>query len=242
MSKAVIASERKSTKMDALTKTIKQYTIGEEVANSVTHGIGVVLGVVGLPILLIFAAQSGIDMGYKIAASIVYCLSMILLYISSTLYHSLTNERAKRIFKVLDHASIYLLIAGTYTPFCLITLRQLPAFLGLPGGLGWWIFGILWGMALAGIATEAFWVFRPKWVSAIIYLVMGWMAVLVIPDMVRALPPVGLWLLISGGLAYSLGTIFYVIKKVKWFHSVFHAWVLLGTFLHFFCILFFVIL
>jgi len=227
--------------MNTLVKTIKQYTLGEEVANSVTHGIGVVLGIAGLPTLLIFSAQSASDQGYKIAASIVYCLSMIILYLASTLYHSLTNERAKRIFKVLDHASIYLLIAGTYTPFCLVTLRRLPAPFALPGGLGWWLFGVLWAMALAGIATEAFWVFRPKWVSALIYLIMGWMALWVIPDMARALPPVGLWLLIAGGIAYSLGTIFYVIKRVRWFHSVFHAWVLLGTFLHFFTVLLFVI-
>ena len=231
-----------NTSMERLSKTIKQYTLGEEVANSVTHGIGVVLGIVGMPTLLIFAAQSGVDVGYKIAASIVYCLSMILLYLSSTLYHSLMHEGAKRVFKVLDHASIYLLIAGTYTPFCLVTLRELPAPFGLPGGMGWWLFAVLWGMALTGIATEAFWVFRPKWISALIYLIMGWMAVWVIPDMVRELQPVGLWLLIAGGISYSLGTIFYVIKRVKWFHSVFHAWVLLGTFLHFFCVLLFVIL
>ena len=177
--------------------------------------------------------QSHVDVGYKIAASIVYSLSMIILYLASTLYHSLTNERAKRIFKLLDHASIYLLIAGTYTPFCLITLREYN---------GWLLFGVLWGMALLGIASEALWKTRPRWFATIIYLVMGWTAIFVIPYMYRLLEPMGFYLLIAGGIAYTLGTIFYVIKRVKWFHSVFHGWVLLGTFLHFFSILLYVIL
>jgi len=219
--------------MGKIVDTLKQYTLGEEVANSVTHGVGVVLGVVAMPILLIFSVQSGVDVGYKIAASIVYCLSMIILYLASTLYHSLTNEKAKRVFKLLDHASIYLLIAGSYTPFALITLRDHH---------GWIVFSLLWAMALAGIVSEAAWKTRPRWFATVIYLVMGWSALWVIPDLFRLLEPVGFWLLIAGALAYTLGTIFYVIKKVKWFHSVFHAWVLLGTFLHFFTILLFVII
>jgi len=158
---------------------------------------------------------------------------MILLYLSSTLYHSLTHEKAKRLFKIFDHASIYLLIAGTYTPLCLITLREYNGRLVLV---------ILWSMTLVGMATEAFWVFRPKWVSVVIYLIMGWMALWVLPTLIRELPPTAVWLLIAGGLAYTIGTIFYVIKKVPYFHSVFHGWVLLGTFLHFFAILLYVIL
>jgi len=220
-------------RMSETTHTIKQYTLGEEIANGITHGFGVLLGVVGLPILLIFSVQSDIEVGFKIAASITYCLSMILLYLSSTLYHSLTHERAKTIFKVLDHSSIYLLIAGTYTPFCLLILRERQ---------GLTLLVVLWTMAVLGIASEALWKDRPKWVAAVIYLVMGWVAVLVLPDLYRSLPPVGFWLLVGGGIAYSLGTIFYVLKKVKWFHSVFHGWVLLATFLHFFAILLYVIL
>jgi len=220
--------------MGKIVDSIKQYTLGEEVANSITHGVGVLLGVVAMPILLIFSVQSDSDVGFKIAASIVYCLSMIVLYLASTLYHSLTNEKAKRIFKLLDHASIYLLIAGTYTPFALITLRE--------DSHGWVIFFLMWIMALAGIISEAAWKTRPRWLATVLYLVMGWSALWVIPDLFRLLEPVGFWLLIAGGLAYSLGTIFYVIKKVKWFHSVFHGWVLLATFLHFFTILLFVII
>ncbi|MCL2491269.1 MAG: hemolysin III family protein [Coriobacteriia bacterium] len=219
--------------MTAFTETIKQYTLGEEIASSILHGVGVVLGLVGLPILLIFSIFSAQDVGYKIAASIIYCVTMILLYLSSTLYHSLTHEKAKRLFKIFDHASIYSLIAGTYTPLCLITLREYNGRLVLV---------ILWSMTLVGMATEAFWVFRPKWVSVVIYLIMGWMALWVLPTLIRELPPTAVWLLIAGGLAYTIGTIFYVIKKVPYFHSVFHGWVLLGTFLHFFAILLYVIL
>lgn len=219
--------------MGKITDTLKQYSLGEEVANSITHGFGVLLGIVAMPILLIFSAQSHVDVGYKIAASIVYCLSMILLYLSSTLYHGLTNLRAKRIFKLLDHASIYLLIAGTYTPYALITLRDHN---------GWLLFGLLWAMAAAGIVSEALWKTRPRWFATLIYLVMGWSALWAIPDLYRNIEPTGFWLLAAGALAYTLGTIFYVIKKVKWFHSVFHGWVLLGTFLHFFSILLYVIL
>ena len=218
---------------DKIGETIKRYTLEEEIANSITHGVGVLLGVVGMPILLIFSAQSDSDAGFKIAASIIYCLSMVILYLASTLYHSLTHPRAKRIFKLLDHASIYLLIAGTYTPFCLITLRDHN---------GWLLFIILWSMALIGIISEAFWRTRPRWLAVAIYLIMGWTALWVIPEMYRLLDPIGFWLLVAGGLAYTLGTIFYVIKRVKWFHSVFHGWVLLGTFLHFFTILLFVII
>jgi len=219
--------------MSKFTEKIKQYTLGEEIASSILHGAGVVLGVVGFPTLLIFSVFSGVDVNYKIAASIIYCTAMVLLYLSSTLYHSLTHERAKRIFKILDHASIYLLIAGTYTPFCLLTLRDHG---------GWTLFCVLWGMALLGMATEAFWVFRPKWVSVVIYLIMGWAAIFVLPTIIGLLPPTALWLLLAGGLSYSVGTIFYVIKRVQYFHSVFHGWVLLGTFLHFFAILLYVIM
>ncbi|MCL2526668.1 MAG: hemolysin III family protein [Coriobacteriia bacterium] len=219
--------------MGRVSDKIKQYTVGEEVANSITHGVGVLLGVVAMPILLIFSVQSEQLVGYKIAASIVYCTSMIILYLASTLYHSLTNERAKRIFKLLDHASIYLLIAGTYTPYAIITLRDHH---------GWLLISLLWGMAALGIASEALWRSRPRWLAAVIYLVMGWSAIWVIPDLYRLLDPVGFWLLAAGAAAYTLGTIFYVIKKVKWFHSVFHGWVLLATFLHFFSILLYVIM
>lgn len=210
---------------------IKQYSVGEEIASSVLHGLGVIFGIAGLAVMLVFAGLGG-D-GYKIAASIIYGISIILEYTASTLYHSLTNERAKYIFKVLDHAAIYLLIAGTYTPYCLVTLRDAN---------GLMILAVIWALALVGIALEAFWVFRPKWVSAVIYLAMGWMIVFSIGNLVALLAPMGVYLLVAGGLCYTVGTIFYVLKKVPWLHSVWHAWVLAGTCLHFFSILLYVII
>jgi hemolysin III len=215
-----------------LHRSSSSYARDEEIANALTHGIGIVVGALGLPILLYYALRSSADVGYKVAASIIYCVSMIVLYLASTLYHALTGERAKRILKALDHASIYLLIAGTYTPFALVTLRDHG---------GWWVLTLLWSMALIGMISEALWTARPGWVAAVIYLVMGWSAVFVLPTLFRLLDPVGFWLLVAGGVAYSLGTVFYVLKKVKWFHSIFHGWVLLGTVLHFLAILFFVI-
>ena len=134
---------------------------------------------------------------------------------------------------MLDHAAIYLLIAGTYTPYCLVTLRDAN---------GLMILAVIWALALVGIALEAFWVFRPKWVSAVIYLAMGWMIVFSIGNLVALLAPMGVYLLVAGGLCYTVGTIFYVLKKVPWLHSVWHAWVLAGTCLHFFSILLYVII
>lgn len=210
---------------------LKQYSIQEEIASSILHGLGVLLGIVGITIMLVFSGQQG-DV-YKIAASIIYGLSMILEYAASTLYHSLTNLKAKYIFKVLDHAAIYLLIAGTYTPFCLITLRE-------SNGIMW--LAIIWSLALIGIAFEAFWVFRPKWVSVIIYVTMGWLVIFTIKPLVAGLDPAGVWLLVFGGLSYTVGTIFYVFKKIPFLHAIWHGWVLLGTFLHFFAVLLYVIL
>ena len=219
---------------DSASKTfdvLKQYSVGEEIASSVLHGLGVIFGIAGLAVMLVFAGMDG--NGYKIAAAIIYGVSIILEYTASTLYHSLRNEKAKYVFKVLDHAAIYLLIAGTYTPYCLLTLRQVN---GIP------ILIIIWSLAIVGISLEAFWVFRPKWVSAVIYLMMGWMIVFSIGNLLALLAPVGVYLLVAGGLCYTVGTIFYVLKKVPWLHSVWHDWVLAGTVLHFFSILLYVII
>ncbi|MBK5211534.1 MAG: hemolysin III family protein [Coriobacteriia bacterium] len=212
-------------------EVLKQYSVGEEIASSVLHGLGVIFGIAGLAVMLVFAGLQG-D-GFKIAAAIIYGLSIILEYTASTLYHGLTNGKAKRVFKILDHAAIYLLIAGTYTPYCLVTLRN-------NSGVRFMI--IIWSFAAVGIAFEAFWVFRPKWVSVLVYLVMGWMIVFSIGDLVAALPKTGIALLFAGGLAYTVGTVFYVQKKVKYLHPVWHLWVLAGTVLSFFSILLFVII
>jgi len=228
---ATAKEERRQRVLDKRS-LIKQYSVGEEIASSILHGLGAALGVVALVMLTILSARPVFD-GYKLVASLIYSISMILEYLASTLYHSLTNPRAKYVFKILDHSAIYLLIAGTYTPFCLVTLRE-------HGGVGLLVF--IWIFALIGIACEAFWVFRPKWVSVVIYVIMGWSIIFSIGSVVRALPAGGIWLLVAGGLAYTIGTVFYVNKKVKYMHPIWHGWTLAGSILHFLAVLLFVIL
>lgn len=205
------------------------YSLGEEIANAVTHGVGAVLSVAALVALVFIAALWG--NGWHLASAIVYGVTMFLLYIASTLYHAITHAKARRVFKVIDHAGIYLLIAGTYTPFTLVTIRD---------DGGWWLFAVVWTLAAIGIALEAFWVDRPKWLSVLVYLGMGWLAIFAIKPIAANLEPAGVWLLIGGGLAYTLGTIFYVLKRVKFMHTVWHLWVLAGSVLHFLAVMLYV--
>lgn len=209
---------------------VREYTLGEEIANSVTHGLGALLAIAAVPILVVRAIDSG--GGIYLFAALVYSLTMVLEYTMSTLYHAIAVDRAKRVFKVLDHSCIYLFIAGSYTPFCLITLAD-------AGGL--WLCVFVWVVAFAGVACEAFWVFRPRWISAMLYLLLGWSVVWFLPQLIVSMPAPGLWLLIIGGVAYSLGCIFYVLKKIPYMHSIFHLWVLAGSICHFFAIAFYII-
>lgn len=215
--------------LNELARKVRQYTKGEEIASATTHGVGAVLGVAALTLLVVKAWPHG---GWALAAAIIYGITIILEFSASTLYHALTNLKAKKVFKILDHASIYLLIAGTYTPFCLVTLRD-------KGGITLAI--IIWAIALAGIAAEAFWVFRPRWVSAVLYLAMGWIVIFKVNDLVGAIHPTGLALLIAGGVAFTIGTVFYVLKKVPYMHAVWHLWVLAGAVLHFLAVLLYVL-
>jgi hemolysin III len=207
----------------------REYTVGEEIANSITHGIGVAVSIVGLTLLIAWASLYG-D-GWALASGIVFGITLILLYTGSTLYHAIPFPKARRVFKILDHSAIYLLIAGTYTPFTIVTLRETG---------GWWMFVIVWVLAVIGISTEAFWTYRPRWVSAVVYLAMGWLVVFMIGPIRAALNPTGLWLLVAGGLCYTLGTIFYVYKRVPYFHMVWHLWVLAGSVCHFIAVLLYV--
>lgn len=216
----------------------RPYTVGEEIANSAIHGLGVALAIAALTALVIFAAGSG-D-GYKLGAAIVYGVSLVLEYAASTLYHSFPMPRVKHVFKVLDHCGIYLLIAGSYTPFCLVTLREASLF-GF-SHVGWWLFGIVWTLAIGGIAVEAFWAYRPRWLSAGVYLALGWIIVLALRPLFSALEPGGLRLLIAGGLSYTVGTAFYVLKRIPYMHAVWHVWVLAGSILHFLAVVLYVIL
>lgn len=208
-----------------------KYSLGEEVANSVSHGIGAVLSAVGLGLLVWLSVRYG-DV-WHLVSSIVYGVSLILLYSASTLYHATTNPRAKRIFQLLDHSMIFVLIAGTYTPFALVSLR---------GPWGWTLFGVVWGIALAGIMLETMKKERIKWLSLSLYLGMGWMAIIIIKPMLDAVPSVGLMFLLAGGLSYSLGVIFYVRKQMLYHHAIWHAFVLAGSALHFCAVLLGVVL
>lgn len=209
---------------------VHEYRLGEEIANSITHGIGALLAIAAIPILVVKAVHDG--GGVFLFAALVYTITMLVEYTMSTLYHAIAAEKAKRVFKVLDHSCIYLFIAGSYTPFCLITLAE-------SGGM--WLCIFVWVVALAGVACEAFWVFRPRWVAAVLYLLLGWSVVWFIPPLVAALPSTGLWLLLAGGICYSAGCIFYVLKKIPYMHSIFHVWVLAGSILQFLAIALFVI-
>jgi len=210
-------------------KIVRAYSVGEEIANSVIHGIGVVLSIVALTILVVFGAMSGSSA--KLASGIVYGLALVLEYTASTLYHSFPWPRAKHVFKVLDHCGIYLLIAGTYTPFCLVTLAD-------EGGMR--LFATVWAIAAVGIALESFWTYRPRWLSALTYLGMGWLVVIAIGPLVANLDPTGVWLLAAGGLAYTVGTVFYVLKRVPYMHAIWHLFVLAGSVLHFLAVVLFV--
>lgn len=211
-------------------RNVREYTLGEEIANSISHGLGALLAIVAIPLLVVAAIADG--GGVYLLTALVYSITMLLEYVMSTLYHAIAVDGAKRVFKVLDHSCIYLFIAGTYTPFCLITLAPF-------GGV--WLCAAVWAIALAGVACEAFWVFRPRWISAVLYLALGWCVVWFLPDLVAALPSTGLALLVAGGLCYTVGAVFYVLKKVRYMHTLFHIWVLAGSICHFFAVLLYVI-
>ncbi len=207
-----------------------RYSTGEEIANAVTHGIGAALGVAALVLLVLRALETG-DVT-RIVSATVFGASLVILYLFSTLYHALPSRRAKRVFRILDHAGIYLLIAGSYTPFALVALEP-PA--------GRLLLGVIWALAIAGISAEAFWVDRPRWLSAALFIGIGWMAVTVMRPLVEALPATAVWLLVSGGLAYTGGAVFYVMKRVPYMHAVWHGWVIAGSACHVLAVLLFVL-
>ncbi len=199
--------------------------MGEEIANSVTHGIGVGLSVAGMTILVVLAAIYG-DV-WRVVSFSIYGSSLVILYLASTLYHSFQNPRLKRIFRILDHAAIYVLIAGTYTPFTLVSLR---------GPLGWTLFGVVWGMALVGIAFKTVFIGRYEVVATAAYVLMGWLCVIAFKDMLVKVPPGGLTFLFAGGIVYTIGVIFFAWEKLPYNHAIWHLFVLGGSICHFFAI------
>ena len=201
------------------------YNLKEEIAASVTHGIGAGLSVAGLTLLIVLAAIYG-DIWQVVAFSI-YGVSLFFLYLASTLYHAIQNPRTKRVFRVLDHTGIYLLIAGTYTPFLLVGMR---------GVMGWTLLVIVWAMALAGILWKIFFLGRLEILATIFYVLMGWLAIIGIKEMLVSIPMAGLILLVTGGIVYMLGIIFYAWEKLPYNHAIWHLFVLGGSLLHFFAI------
>ncbi|GAK38543.1 hemolysin-like protein [Paenibacillus sp. TCA20] len=202
------------------------YTRREEVANAITHGIGALLSVAALVLLIVAASVNGT--AWHVVSFTVYGVSMLLLYISSTFVHALKDGRAKDLFEIFDHSSIYLFIAGTYTPFLLVAIR---------GTLGWTLFGIIWGIALFGVAFKAFFTKRFLFMSTLFYIAMGWLIVIAWAPLTAAIPSGGIALLVAGGLCYTLGTIFYVWRGFPFHHAIWHLFVLAGSVLHFFAVI-----
>lgn len=205
----------------ALPIACEDATLGEEIANSITHGVGTALSVAGLVVMVVLAASSGTYV--HVVACSVYGASLVLLYLFSTLYHALTNARAKRVFRILDHVSIYLLIAGTYTPFTLVTLH---------GAWGWVLFGIVWTLAALGIVFKCFFTGRMQGLSTAVYILMGWTAVVAIRPLLHVLPWSGFLWLLAGGVLYTLGVVFYAWHR-KYAHTMWHLFVLAGSACHF---------
>ncbi len=211
--------------LDRIPLPAKQ-SFGEELANSITHGTGAALSISALVILIVFAARQG-D-AWKIVSLSIYGATLIFLYLASTLYHAIPRPGGKRFFRVLDHCSIFLLIAGTYTPVTIGVMR---------GPWGWSLFGVIWALAIIGINLKIFALDRKKKLSLVIYLLMGWMIVIAIKPLLNCLGPASLmWLFIGGG-CYTLGVIFFVLKKMPYSHSVWHLFVLAGSICHFFAML-----
>lgn len=202
------------------------YSVAEEVANSISHGIGCLLGIIGLVLMLDHAIDSRAG-ALAITSYSLYGGSMILLFLASTLYHSIPGERAKFWLKKLDHCAIYLLIAGTYTPFLLVGLRS---------PLAHWLMAVIWGLALAGVIFKLVFAHRFEALSLVTYMLMGWLSVIVLYQMVVRLPAGSVWLLAAGGIIYSLGVIFYVSKRIPYNHAIWHGFVLGGCLCHFLAI------
>ena len=206
------------------------YTIKEEIANSITHGVGLILSIAGLGVLIAFASRLGNT--WHVVSCTIFATTLILQYTFSTLYHSIQLPRAKSLMRVLDHSAIFLLIAGSYTPFMLVNLR---------GTWGWTLFGIVWALALLGVLFQISLLRRWQGISLALYIGMGWVVVVAIKPMLGAVAPGGLILLLLGGLAYTSGVGFYLWKSLRYNHAIWHGFVLAGSILHYFAVLFYVI-
>lgn len=207
-------------------KEIKRFSLGEEIFSSVTHGVGSMLSIAGTVVLIVLSAVY--SDAWAVVSSCIFGASLIILYTVSTLYHSITNKRAKKFFRIMDHNTIFFLIAGTYTPITLAILR---------GALGWTLFGIVWGAAIIGIVLNSIDLERFAKPSIVCYIAMGWVIIIAFKPLIAAVNTTSLVFLIVGGVFYTVGVIFYAIKKVKYFHSVWHIFTVAGSIFHYFSIL-----
>jgi hemolysin III len=207
----------------------RKESAAEHIANAITHGAGFFLSIACLVLLVVFASlRRG---PWEIVSCSVYGATLVILYLASTLYHSIHTPKVRRVLNIIDHAAIYLLIAGTYTPYLLVPLR---------GGLGWSLFGVIWGLALVGIVFQALFISRYKLLSTVSYVAMGWMVVFTLVPLLRVLPVAAILWLVIGGACYTLGVIFYVLQRPRFAHAIWHLFVLAGSICHFFGIFFFV--
>ncbi|MCU7959595.1 MAG: hemolysin III family protein [gamma proteobacterium symbiont of Bathyaustriella thionipta] len=207
-----------------------EYSLAEEIAHTISHGIGIALSIAGLVVLVAFSALYG--NAWHIASSSIFGATLILLYTASTLYHGVSHVRAKAVLQHCDHAAIYLLIAGTYTPFTLVSLRN--------SEWGWILFGLIWSLALLGVCMQIIAPHKEK-LSLALYMLMGWLVVIAINPMLDAVATGGLLLLLIGGLCYTIGAVFFVWEKLAYNHAIWHLFVLAGSVFHFFSILFYVV-
>ena len=215
-------------------RQLPAYTKGEEIFNMVSHICGGVLGITATVLCVVFSAVH--RNAYAIVSSAIFGFTMILLYTMSSIYHGLRPIKAKKVFQIIDHCSIFLLIAGTYTPFSLCTLREYRT------SIGWIIFGIIWGLAILGIVLNSIDLKSFRVISMILYLGMGWCVIFTVKIIFEALGTGGFILLLTGGIAYTIGAVLYGLgKKKRYMHSIFHLFVVLGSLLHFLCILIYVI-
>lgn len=208
----------------------ERFSAAEEVAHSLTHGAGLLLGIAALVFMVVFSVQRG--SAVRLVACGIYGVTLVVLYASSMLYHALPAGRAKRFFGILDHAAIFLLIAGTYTPFALVTLG---------GEMGWTVFSVIWGIAIGGMALEAISRGRARRLQLVMYLLMGWGVVAVAKPLIRELGTGGVVLLLAGGVSYTLGVVFFLWKRLPFHHAVWHVFVLGGSIFHFFAVLLYVL-
>ena len=216
--------------------TPRNYSAAEEISHSAIHAVGSHLGAAMLALMIVFGAQSGTEVAWKVVSGSVYGASIILLYTVSSVYHAVTHPRAKQILEICDHTAIYILIAGSYTPFTLVTLRpSYPA-------LAWTIFGVVWGLTLAGAVFKIFMTGKLRVLSTLAYIGMGWIVIIAIKPLLATLPVAGIVWLATGGGLYTLGTIFYLWRLMPFHHAVWHLFVLGGTFCQFICVLFYVMM